>query len=269
MVPRPPTSNGQCSDAPLESWLRRSDDSRLPQRIASESTLPGVGHVGGAVGTSQSSLGGSEITTHGSIPDIFDHGMSGRVESIATRMGTTELSRTQRLLIPDMNQGSVLRADSYVSTATLLECPLKTIFGCQVAFDFDQDRQWIEHSFAHFKTLDGTQVQPPMTNKCCFCALPILGDTGKESWEARLNHIRDVHHRIGQRMAAAQLDFELVRYLFGAKAIDNNTYRDWVGKQNHTSPPSSPDSESLPPVSQVHERRHRVRRPALPQGDGR
>lgn len=218
-------------------------------------------------GTSQCFEGGTEVTTHGSLPGLARSDKSGPVESVATSMGMRELDQRQRLLIADTNQGNALTADVNIADATPLECPLKTIFGCRLVFDVDHEGAWINHSFAHFKALDGRTVQPPQTNKCCFCDVIISRETGEDSWIAKLEHIRMAHHFFGHRMAAARPDFELVRYLWGANAIDNTTMRDWTARRDLSSPPSSPECEPLPPVSHVQERRHRDRRgPSLHRG---
>ena len=185
-----------------------------------------------------------------------------QAESIASSMGGKELDRTQRLLKPDWNQGGILIAEPQGFGTPILECTLATILDCRLEFDMNHQDSWIKHSLTHFKSIHGDKVPPPITNKCCFCDKIVRGNTGEESWEIKLKHIRDAHHVNGHRMAAARPDFELVRYLWGAEVIDNVKFRDWTAKHSAISPPSSPDSEFLPPVSEVcgHRRRDRRRK---------
>ena len=274
-MPDTSTVNNPQSHPSLETWLGSSDDSRLHQYIASVATLPGSGQYRDAeyrgtppsvVETSQYFVGGTEVTTNDSIPGLSHSAMSGPTESVATSMGARDLDQRQRLLIPDGNQGGALTADPQTLNAMPLECPFKIIFGCRLIFSLNHEEPWINHSFAHFKTINGRQIQPPKTNKCCFCDLAIQKETGVRSWTTRLEHIREVHYLNGFRMAAARPDFELVRYLWGGNAIDRDAFRDWTARQSNDTPPSSPDNEYLPPVTNVQERRSRDRRRASRNG---
>ena len=195
-----------------------------------------------AILTSQVGNGGTAATPMGSLPGLSSSGTSGSPESIATSMGTRDIERRQRVLRPDWSQDGALIIDPQTVAASPLGCPFHSILGCRWEFDNGHESVWIDHSLSHFKR-NGKEVEPPKTNKCCFCDKEILKSTGTESWKAKMNHIRQDHHMNGHRMATARPDFELARYLWGAKIIDDVTFRDWTGKQRSDSPPSSPDRD--------------------------
>ena len=244
---------------PLHDWHEDEEDS-VPRFFASGSKLPDLGHIGApsAAQTSQLGNGATGVTSMNSLPGLCRSGTSARSESVTTSSGARGVERRQRLLIPDWNQGSVLTALPRAVAAGNLECPFKTIFGCRVEFNIEDERSWITHSLTHFEK-GGKVVQPPKTNKCCFCDKEFLRNTGIESWIARLEHIRQAHHVHGSRLATARPDFELARYLWGAHVIDDALYRHWSATQSNNSPPSSPESPNPGPISYYAES-SRVRR---------
>ena len=251
-------SKGRVPRPPLQDWLEDIEDS-IQHRLASDFKLPLSdqyrvpsyhGTAPSAARTSQFGNGGTGVTSMGSLPGLASSGTSGYPESLASSTGARDIEHRQRLLIPDGNQGGALTAVPRAVAVGPLECPFKTIVGCRKEFDIDHESQWITHSLSHFKK-NGKDVEPPKTNKCCFCDKEILKSTGKESWTVRLKHIRLAHHINGRRMAAARPDFELVRYLWGAHVIDRAVFRDWTARQSNNSPPSSPENQHSPPISYV------------------
>ncbi|KAI9836902.1 MAG: hypothetical protein M1819_001067 [Sarea resinae] len=90
-------------------------------------------------------------------------------------------------------------------TSTILECPFRFL-GCIDTFASFDD--WHTHSLEHFGAHG-----PPAHNICCFCDFTFDADDGKRSWEARMHHVADVHHRRGESLARARPDFALYRYL--------------------------------------------------------
>ena len=181
-----------------------------------------------AAPTSQLGNGGTGVTVMGSLPDRSSSGKFGIAKSMAAR----EVKRKRGLLTTDGNQGGALTAVRRAVAIEPLLCPFKTILGCRKEFDIDHEGQWVTHSLSHFKK-NGKDVEPPKTNKCCFCDKEILKSTGKESWIESLKYIRLAHHIHGHWMAA---DFELVRYLWGARVIDGAVFRDWTSRQSDTKP---------------------------------
>ena len=138
----------------------------------------------------------------------------------------------------------------------LLECPFKAIIGCLAEFGINDEDLWIKHSFGHFK-INGKRVEPPRTNKCCFCVKEFLENTGEESWILRLKHVRRAHYMNDHWIAAARPDFELARYSWGAHLIGNAEFRNWTAEQGYSIPPSSQSSKPLIPVDYPNARRNR------------
>ena len=262
-----PASSRRPTNVALNSYLRDQNDSRIPQYQATNSKLPGSdlyrnpnyrGNVPSTnQGSSQYPNGGTGHLTRGSVPTLSSLGSSGPNESIATSMGTRELYQRQNLLTSDASQGGALTVDRPLLGTPCLECPMRTILGCRAEFAMTHEQAWVDHSISHFH-VSGRVVNPPKTNKCCFCDKQFHEETGNLSWAARMTHI-GVHHQRGARMATARPDFELTSYLWGAGVIDQERYRDLCGSQSAVTPPDSPNEAYSCPVSHLNDRSERRR----------
>lgn len=142
----------------------------------------------------------------------------------------------------------------------VLECPFNLLF-CFEDFADSNYREWILHSLTHFGTVD-----PPKSNRCCFCDAVFESHDGVWSWQDRMNHIF-LHHRLGHSLAVARPDFQLYTYLWNRHVITDAVYRDIRGNSEDRSrhvkayltPPVSPNERSVAVVqtsysSSRHER---------------
>ena len=240
----------------LQAWLDDEKDS-VQKCFAISTEYPNTGqpndvdyHFGApsTALTSQLDNGATGITSMNSLPGLSRGSTSGNLDSIATSVVAIDAEQRQRLLAPDWSQAGVLTVNPVLMAPVSLECPFKTILSCPEEFEFHDRHSWIIHSFKHFER-HGDTVEPPKTNKCCFCNEKFLRDTGVESWTIRMEHIRQSHHANGWRLATGRPDFELAQYLWGAEVIDGATFRHWAAKQSIHSPPSSPEGQHPAPVT--------------------
>lgn len=149
-------------------------------------------------------------------------GVSVATRSVSTSVGTRQLNRPRIL---ELGPGGALVLPPLIEPR-VLECPFHQLF-CLLTFSNTED--WISHSLEHFKN-----VPPPRENKCCFCPEEFRCSTGVRSWRQRMWHIA-FHHQLGHRLATARPDFELFRYLWNHRLIDDAEYRDLKGNNEDRS----------------------------------
>ena len=144
-----------------------------------------------------------------------------------------------------LGSGRILTPDGYgalqvppLSPTVVFECPFQ-FNRCLLTFNNFHD--WFDHSLTHFGRYD-----PPTKNKCCFCDRKFNAVDGMTSWNERMNEIA-LHHRLGHKLAHAQPDFELFKYLWDKKLIDDAHYKSLMGAKGlsaYSTPPTSPSSPS-------------------------
>ena len=186
---------------------------------------------------------------------------SVRTSSIPSSIGVRAVEQQQRILEPDQDGILIL---PQLLEHRVLECPFNLAFFCPMTFS--DERDWIEHSLVHLR-MNGRPIDPPTSNRCCFCDKEFYSAMRGFSWVERMRHVR-LHHALGHRLAHAQPDFGLFKYLFDNHLISDGDYRELKGNhQNrrqrvaYPSPPASPDSPQVPSRSgSVYEVTNRGRR---------
>ena len=243
-------------------------------RIYAENTRFPTGHAAVQVhqyptqaarsnGTSMLMSHRSDGTRHSSLPALTV-ATSRATSSIASSVGARALEGQQRILETD--QGGVLVVPP-LQEQRILECPFNLAFFCLMTFSNEED--WVRHSLTHFNSDQGA-VEPPTSNKCCFCEKEFRSTRPYQSWADRMRHVC-LHHCLGHRLAHARPDFALFKYLFDNRLISDAEYRDLKGNSGnraqraaYPTPPTSPDSPiGQPPVPVYTEtyRGHRGDRP--------
>ncbi|KAL8711910.1 MAG: hypothetical protein Q9225_007047, partial [Loekoesia sp. 1 TL-2023] len=114
----------------------------------------------------------------------------------------------------------------------MLECPFN-LLGCSKKYDSQESQAWYLHSLEHFG-----DVEPPQTNRCCFCESTFEATDGNQSWQERMDHI-SLHQRSGRTLAEANPDIKIYTHLLQHKVIDDLEFRDIIGSIMTTYPPSS------------------------------
>ena len=246
---------GQPQAEAIQNYVADQTDSRLPAYLAQRSTLPPArpneihnyqGQQARSCGTSMLLSGNSEASRHSSLPALTV-ATSRTTSSIASSMGIRAVEDQQRIL--ELDHGGVLVVPP-LRGQRILECPFNLAFLCPMTFS--DERDWIQHSQTHFCTNVRT-VDPPTSNKCCFCEKKFHSTTRCQSWGERMHHVC-LHHCLGHRLAHARPDFALFKYLFDNRLISDAEYRDLKGNSHNRSqragyptPPTSPNS----PVAQA------------------
>lgn len=132
----------------------------------------------------------------------------------------------------------------------VFECPFYFLSCCLTFASFSE---WFTHSLMHFRG-----INPPSINSCCYCDKTFQDNDGMRSWKARMEHIA-LHSQLGHRIAHARPDFELHRYLWKNRLVDNALYKNLVGDGNsrtsaasaYPSPPTSPNSSTSSASSDI------------------
>lgn len=253
----------------IEDYVKDSSDSRLPQILASQSTLPAVdpsvsrashGQVPGSYGTSM-------------LLSNWDHTQDSATQDLAALTRASSLtdlaSVSSAMAIRQLGEGRLLDQDHEgvlvvppLRMPRILECPFNLMY-CPLTFS--DHTEWIVHSLQHFGP-----AGPPEKNRCCFCDQEFYSDNGLHSWQDRMLHIAMQHHRLGHRLAHARPDFELYTYLWQKRVISDAAYRDIKGNskgrarhvQNYPTPPVSPQEQISTPFTQTssNSRREQDRR---------
>lgn len=244
-------------------------DSRLPQVLAARSRFPPSyspqifqyhGQQERSYGTSMAMSYNSDGTRHSSVPELTI-ATSRETSSINSSVGVRAADGQQRIL--DLDQGGVLVVPP-LQQQRILECPFNLAYLCPMTFSNEND--WITHSLTHFNTRQRA-IEPPTSNKCCFCEAEFHSSTAYQSWAERMRHVC-LHHRLGHRLAHARPDFGLFKYLFDNRLISDAEYRDLKGniynrsqRAAYPTPPTSPDSPvAQPPAIPVYTETYRGRR---------
>jgi hypothetical protein len=230
----------------IVTYLRDTTDSRLPQRLAEQSTFPpseahrgGSGHglPGSSTGTSMLVAGSKHTSSH-DLAALTTSPSLTTSESVPSSVGIRQLEIANSRLLAE-GEGGVLVVDP-VRTEGNLECPFNLLF-CLETFSKMED--WVKHSMTHFR-----EIGPPDFNQCCFCDAKFDSSTAIFSWAKRMEHVA-YHHQYGCRLAAARPDFELYTYLWNKRLITDDEYRDLKGNNEdraraaraYPSPPESPE----------------------------
>ena len=101
---------------------------------------------------------------------------------------------------------------------------------------FDNIVQWKIHIFSHFRT-----QSPPDFARCPLCPdekftdLPSIGRVEVGAWDIMLDHVVTMHYQRGQTLKGCQPDFELMRYLYRLRIINDEQFK----KIQLLPPPSS------------------------------
>lgn len=218
--------HGSSGSTPMELYLADPNDSRLPSRLAQQSILKGRTSYGGArpgVGTSMIQSGHSSLAA-------LTHASSAASPSSAPSAMGARATGTGRVLSHDPH--GALQVPPHNPTV-ILECPFQ-FNGCILTFI--SFRQWFDHSLTHFGSCG-----PSPRNKCCFCDRTFNAVDGMTSWTKRMTEIAQ-HHAYGCRLAHARPDFDLFKYLWGKRLIDDAHYKDLMGAKRlpvHSTPPTS------------------------------
>ncbi|KAL9596164.1 MAG: hypothetical protein Q9219_005984 [cf. Caloplaca sp. 3 TL-2023] len=237
----------------IQTYLNCTEDSRLPQQLAQQSTLPnaarhhGHDHHGSLPQSNGTSLllSGGDHTRDSATQDLAALTRASSLRSsasIATSMGARHLDTVPLL---EQDQGGALVAGPN-RRSRILECPFNLLF-CDECFADSNYREWILHSLTHFHG-----VEPPRLNKCCFCERTFASEDGIRSWHERMDHVF-LHHRLGHSLSCARPDFQLYRYLWNKRVISDADYRDIKGNSEDRSrhvaayptPPVSPNERSI------------------------
>ena len=242
VVPRPRNSNPSPT---LEKYLREQSDPRLPQRLASRSTLPNnnlyrtQGYHGAPRDSNRTSMMMSDHTRDSlsqELATLTTGSTRSSSESVPSSVGERG-TEPHRLL--EFGQGNVLEIRR-LPAQSILECPFNFL-DCLMTFSSFED--WFEHSLEHFGN-----VGPSISNNCCFCDETFKCPNGMQSWWERMQHTA-LHHQLGHRIAHARPSFQLYEYLWRQELISTADYKDLKGNSHgraraaaaYPSPPASPD----------------------------
>lgn len=242
----------------IETYVNDSSDSRLPQLLASQSTLPAIdpsvshashGQVPGSYGTSMllSNCDHTQDSATEDLAALTRASTLSEIDSVSSAMAIRQLGEGRLL---DQDPDGVLVVPP-LRMPRILECPFNLMY-CPLTFS--DSTEWILHSLGHFG-----RARPPKKNCCCFCDLEFHSDDGIRSWQDRMLHIA-MHHQLGYRLAHARPDFELYTYLWQKRVISDAAYRDIKGNsegrarhvQNIPTPPVSPQEQTSTPFTQTY-----------------
>lgn len=257
-MPRPPNSN----PSPLETYLQDQSDSRIPQRLASQSILPDNSRYRardyhGALredNRTSMMMSGGDHTRDSWTQDLAaltSTPTRSTCESIPSSVGARG---TEPRHLLEIVPGSPLLIPG-LQAHRILECPFNFL-NCLMTFSVLED--WFEHSLEHF-----CDVGPSTSNHCCFCDESFNFPNGMQSWWERMQHIA-LHHQLGHRLAHARPSFQLYQYLWSKRLISTADLKDLKGNSGsraramsaYPSPPGSPNE----PVTLTNTNRSRDRR---------
>ena len=183
----------------------------------------------------------SDFTQNNTLPGLSSVASSKPSQSVSDVMRPGQMNRAQRIMVPDSDDAleptylPPMRGHNQDHT---LECPFPFL-KCFRQFASSNEREWIRHSFEHFKA-DGREsrsVDPPKTNRCCFCPRTFTASSGTVSWRERMDHVKVHHQHFGHRLAAARPDFALIEYLCQSGLLSPADHRDL--KPSTTAPVES------------------------------
>jgi len=85
--------------------------------------------------------------------------------------------------------------------------------------------EWMTHCESHFRG-----EEPPRSVQCPLCEWSISSlDDGRMSWHARMQHVATEHTMLGQTLRTSRPDFDLYRYLWKMRLIDDQDYKELQG----------------------------------------
>lgn len=229
--------------SPISTYLDDRTDSRLPRRLATQSTLPPLNlnlAPRPAVGTSMLLSGNNSLAALTSAASVSS------APSVSSAMGERALGPPRIL---EVDRHGALQVPP-LRHPPVFECPFNFLSCCLTFATFSE---WFTHSLMHFRG-----INPPNINSCCYCDKTFQDNDGMRSWRARMEHIA-LHSQLGHRIAHARPDFELHRYLWKNRVVDNALYKSLVGDGNsrtstasaYPSPPTSPNSSTLSASSDI------------------
>lgn len=139
--------------------------------------------------------------------------------SIPSSIGVRASESQQQML--EEGRGGVLTVPP-LSGRRILECPFNDVFSCKLTFSNEDD--WMRHSLTHFIN-QGRAIEPPTSNRCCFCDKEFYSSRPFQSWGERMRHVW-LHHCLGHRLAHARPDLQLFEFLFNKRLISDSDYRE-------------------------------------------
>ncbi|KAF1962979.1 hypothetical protein CC80DRAFT_399602 [Byssothecium circinans] len=114
----------------------------------------------------------------------------------------------------------------------LYECAFWFLSCSYISYD---EEEWKEHCLSHFRGED-----PPRSVQCPLCDFQATYHDGRIAWEARMEHIAQVHTSIGQTLKTSRPDFGLFQHLWQKRLIDDQDLKELKGgNHNLTRPPTN------------------------------
>ena len=163
----------------IQTYLSNDEDPRLPRQLDTGANLYPLSWLSW-LSPSQST--GSTLLSAG------DHTRDSMVQDLAALTSASSLESTASL---SSSVGDALIVNSPQRTR-VLECPFDLLY-CSKNFAEANYEEWVLHSLTHFSYVD-----PPTSNRCCFCEAVFDSHNGLSSWHARMRHVF-LHHRLGHR----------------------------------------------------------------------
>lgn len=198
--------------APISTYLEDRTGSRLPRRLATQSTHPPLNldlTPRPAVGTSMLLSGGSSLAALKSAAN------ASSALSVSSAMGERAFG-PPRILEVDCH-GALQVPHKH---PPVFECPFYFL-SCHLTFSTFSE--WFIHSLHHFRG-----INPPNINNCCFCEQTFQDDNGIKSWKAKMEHLA-LHFQLGHKIPHVRPDFMLYEYLWKNRLVDNTLYKSLVG----------------------------------------
>ena len=234
---------------PLLEFLENEDGSRVPQRLAEQSTLPLSdlyrdsayhGRDPIDVGTSRL-VNGTGISTDASLPGLAGSLVSIKTSSIPSSVGERAADDSFRGIVEEPGGNNQVYNDLHLypplrrSQVPSLQCPFN-LLPCLVVFSMSHINEWIRHSLEHFVTDERIpkRVEPPTSNACPLCPETFFHPSGITSWTNRMRHVA-IHHEIGYTLSHGRPDFALFAHLWQNMVIDKQAFRELWG--NVADPP--------------------------------
>ncbi|KAK7723361.1 hypothetical protein SLS57_004555 [Botryosphaeria dothidea] len=155
----------------------------------------------------------------GGPPSLDYDGTSYAESSVDTELG--KLMSGVRLL-EEGPDGVLVRPGGAGVAATVYECTFGFL-GCRF-FATDDEGAWRTHNLSHFHG-----HSPPRRVECPLCDFGFQDPRdGYRAWEARMSHLA-AHMRHGQTLATSRPDFNLYRYLWQKRIIDDAEWKELNG----------------------------------------
>lgn len=140
-------------------------------------------------------------------------------ESLSLNVRQLRILNSRLLLIKKENNVLV---NNYASAQDNLKCLFNLPFCFKIFFNM---KDWVEHSLIHFSNVESSDF-----NHCYFCDAWFSFFSEIFDWAKWMKHV-NCHHRLNDKLAYAQLNFELYTYLWNNWLIINAEY--WNLKKNN------------------------------------